>query len=131
MDVKAYLGQVKQAERGIAALLERRQRCDDMARRRGLGQSAALEALDAELDRRIEGYAALVRDAEELIDALEDGQCREVLRYRYLNGWSWQRIAGHMHYTQDWLWRVHARGPEALEWEIEKNTEKTSFGVII
>ena len=76
MDAKAYLSQARQADRRIAALLERRRRCLELAALRAPGQADGLEALEREIDRRIDGYAALVCEIEAGIDALEDAQYR-------------------------------------------------------
>ena len=81
----------------------------------GTREASRIVELEREIDRRIDEYARLVREIETAIDAVADPQCREVLRYRYLNGWSWQRIAGEMNYSQDWLWRLHARALEAVK----------------
>ena len=72
-------------------------------------------SLKQELDARIERYAELVREIEGVIDAVEDAQYRDVLRYRYLNGWTWKRIAERMHFSQDWVWRLHARAMQQVK----------------
>lgn len=113
MDVKGYLSQVRQADRRIDALLERRRRYRELAERRG-GRVEALEGLERDIDARIDAYAGLVREIEGVIDRVEEAPCREVLRYRYLNGWSWQVISDRTHYSKDWLWRLHARGLEEI-----------------
>ena len=114
VDAKAYLSQARQAERGIAALAERRRRCGELAGYRG-GDGPELDALQRELDGRIEDYAALVREIEGKIDRVENPLYREVLRYRYLNGWSWQVIAGRMCFSRDWLMKLHARALGEVE----------------
>ena len=37
-----------------------------------------------------------------------------MLKYRYLNGWSWKAIAARTHFSRDWLWRLHARALEQI-----------------
>ena len=114
MTAKAYLSQARQADRRIGALRERRQRCGEMAACRTPGRAPSLDALQGELDAQIERYAALVSDIEGRIAAVENPQYRDILRYRYLNGWSWRRIAGSMCFSQDWLMRLHARALEEV-----------------
>ena len=131
MTAKAYLSQAKQQDVRIGALLDRQRRYHELAAwRPSVGSvpnvgsvpsvgsepnagesrgSARMIALEKELDARIERYAELVREIEGVIDAVEDAQYRDVLRYRYLNGWTWKRIAERMHFSQDWVWRLHAR----------------------
>lgn len=117
MRVKAYLSQAKQTDRRIEALLERRRRCGELANCRTPGRAPALDALQRELDERIEAYAALVGDIERRIDGVKNPQYRDLLRYRYLNGWSWQKIAGRMSYSRDWLMRLHVRALDAVDWD--------------
>ena len=114
MDAKAYLSRARDAGARTDALAERRQRCGELAALGGGRPGPNLAALERELDGRIEDYAALVRDIERRIDQVTDPLCRDVLRYRYLNGWSWQAIAGRMHLSRGWLMKVHARGVEEL-----------------
>lgn len=108
MTPKAYLRQATRSEARIEALMARREKCRALAAARG-GQSEALAALEGELSAEIDGYAALVRKIEALLAALPDPVQREALRYRYLNGWSWQVISGKLGVSQDWLWHIHAR----------------------
>ena len=117
MTAKEYLGQAKRAEARIGAMLERRQRYRGIAVKRGAGEADGLAGLEADIDRRIGEYVEVVRGIEATIDRVRSEECREVLRYRYLNGWSWQVIAERTHYSKDWLWRLHARGLEAVEEE--------------
>lgn len=109
MTAKEYLSQATRHERRIAALLDRQRRYHEIGAMCGERGRARLVELEKELDGRIESYVALVRQIEGAIDAVGNAQYRDVLRYRYLNGWSWQRIAERMYYTQDWVWRLHAR----------------------
>ena len=108
MTAKEYLSQVKRQDQRIGALLDRQRRYHELGALR-TGGSASMRALEKELDARIDAYAALVREIEGAIDAVEDAQYRDLLRYRYLNGWGWQKIADRMRFSQDWVWRLHAR----------------------
>ena len=103
---QAFLSRAGQARRGIDALLERRQRCRELAARRG-ARSEALEGLERDIDRRIREYAALTREIEAVIDAAASPPEREVLRYRYLNGWDWRTIAGALGRGRSWVFQVH------------------------
>lgn len=114
MNAKEYLSQARQADRRIGALLERRRHYREMEELRGPGSAGGLEALEGEIDRRIEAYAALVREIEEVIDEVENGQYRDVLKLRYLNGWSWKAIAARTNFSRDWLWKLHARALEQI-----------------
>ena len=110
MDGKAYLSRARDAEARIRALAERRRRCGELAALCGGKPGPNLAALQAELEGQIEDYAALVREIAGRIDGVSDPVCRDVLRYRYLNGWSWQAIAARTRMSRGWLMKLHARG---------------------
>ena len=112
-DVKAWLGEAARMERGLEALMERQRRYRELGKAR-TGDSPGLEALEEEIGERIERYAARVRGIEKKIDALDDPMQREVLRYRYLNGWRWQVIAARTGLSREWLWKLHARALEEI-----------------
>ena len=115
MDAKEYLSQTWLAKREIVALKDRRRRCGELLRWRSPGGPGEAEALQAELDERIDAYAALVRRVEAAIDRVEDPLQRAVLGLRYLNGWSWKAIAAQTGYTRSWLMRQHALALKAFE----------------
>ena len=93
----------------VEALLERRQRCLALTKSVTPGRRAALERLQRELDERAGDYAVRVLEVERRIDAMGDELQRDVLRYRYLNGWSWREIAAKTGFSEDWLKHVHSR----------------------
>ena len=66
-----------------------------------------LADLEMEIDRRIDQYVDLTREIEAAIDAVEDPRYRELLRFRYVNGWSWLKIANEMHMSEDWVKHMH------------------------
>ncbi|MBO5917387.1 MAG: hypothetical protein J6Q14_01310 [Oscillospiraceae bacterium] len=124
MTAKEYLGQVRHAERRIAALKARKIKYQELAAQRtahyrqGPGGSTRrvssvedyacrIVDLEREMDRRIGEYVDLIHEIERAIWAVPDDQQREVLEYRYLNGWSWNRIAGTMAHTERHVYRLH------------------------
>ena len=111
-DVKARLEAAARMDRELGALAERQRRYRELARGRN---APGMEALEKEIGERIEAYAATVREVEGEIDRLEEPLQREVLRYRYLNGWNWRAIAARMGYSREWLWKQHARALERME----------------
>ena len=110
-DVKERLAAAARMDRQLGALVERQRRYRELA---GGRNAPGMESLDREIGARIEAYAATVREIEGEIDGLEEPLQREVLRYRYLNGWSWQAIAARMGYSREWLWKQHARALEKM-----------------
>lgn len=63
--------------------------------------------LEREIDRRIDEYVDLTREIETAIDRIDDDRYRDILRFRYINGWSWERIAREMHYDRRQITRLH------------------------
>lgn len=115
MNAKEYLARATRMDRRISALMERRRRYAEMALCLEPTRRAGIEALEGELGQRVESYAAIIREIEGAIDALDSARDRDVLCFRYLNGWSWQRIAAEMCLSKDRLWHLHARALEAME----------------
>ena len=70
--------------------------------------------LDAELDREIDRLTDEIQRAEYLISQLPDKRHQDVLRYRYLNGWSWEKIEEVMRYDRRWMFRLHGEGLQAI-----------------
>ena len=125
MEVREYLNEVRRSKARMEALLERRRACAEMATWRSGGRSEALDALRREVDRRIDAVAAQALEAERRIDALDSAGQREVMRYRYLNGWEWKEIARRMNYSTDWVKHVHTRAIREMEAQAEGDGGET------
>lgn len=76
----------------------------------------ALRAVDLEreIDKRLERYARLACEIEAQIDRVDDARLRDLLRWRYLNGWAWERVAEAMHYERRQVFRLHNRALRAF-----------------
>ena len=124
MTAKEYLRQLSRKDARINALVERQRRCRELAERRtavyrdtpggGRRCSSSVEEyvakiidLEREIDRRIDEYVDLTREIEAAIDRIPDGRYRDVLRFRYVNGWTWEKIADEMGYDERWVRRLH------------------------
>ena len=103
------LRRIRKAELRLTALMERRRRCLELENGIAPGRSEELEALRRKLEAQAGEYAELAQCAEDLIDRVSDDTLRDVLRYRYLNGWSWQQIAFRMNYSLGWVKHLHGR----------------------
>lgn len=129
---KEYLGQVLRMETRLSSILERRaryrERATQITARYGEQPGRAgspgskverfalkIAALEAEMREIDAEFADTVRAAEEAIDAVPDPRYRDILTYRYLNGWSWSRIARGMSYSRDHVIRLHAGALAAFE----------------
>lgn len=113
-DIKAYLAAVRDAERQLWMIARKREHYQAMAIRMGgmsevhvrsSDQHSAVESaavhladLEADLDAAEQHYAALVREAEELIQQIPQEPYRMVLTLRYILGHSWRTISDEMDY---------------------------------
>lgn len=126
MTAKEFLRSIQGHERRIKVLMERRQHYYDLAmqgtgsrearRIGGTSQASRVENavcrlidLEGDLDREIDKLVDDVRRAERIIDQLEDSRYRDILRYRYLNGWSWDKIEKETQLDRRWVLRLHGR----------------------
>ncbi len=66
-----------------------------------------LDELSGELAKEIDFYVHLRRLAHEVVRRLPDDRYRDILTLRYLNGYSWGRVAEEMGYESNYIWRVH------------------------
>ena len=67
-----------------------------------VGRTAAkIVDLEREIDREVDELVEMRKEIEETISKIEDIDIRTVLEYRYINGFSWRRIAYTMHYSED------------------------------
>ena len=73
--------------------------------------------LREELGRQLLRELSLRREVEEAVAGLEDPKLRQLLRLRYLDGLTWERLAERMALDCRWVQRLHARALEALTLE--------------
>lgn len=131
MTAREYMRRLLRKSARIDALHERQRRYTTLAERMtasysgmpgGKRQASRVEEyackaadLARELDRRIDDYVDLVREAEQLIAQLRDDRYRDVLTFRYLNGWRFPRVARAMGYDRKYTYRLHEQALRALE----------------
>lgn len=80
----------------------------------GMGDrvQSAVEAVDMLLAALLERQTALVGlrlRIDRAICSVSDERLRLVLRYRYVSGWPWERIAAAMQLQYRWTLRLHSR----------------------
>ena len=67
-----------------------------------VGRTAAkIVDIEREIDGEINDLVVIRKEIEETIAAVDDADCRLLLSLRYLNGYSWRRIASKMLYSVD------------------------------
>lgn len=130
MTAREYLQQARGMMSRLEAMNERRQRYEDLATsatahyRSGPGGTHRVSSveeyaikmadLSAEMNIRASIYAEALREIETAIDAVPNQTYRDVLRLRYLNAWSWNRIARATHYADSYLYQVHRNAVKAV-----------------
>lgn len=126
MTAKDFLRQLARKDAHIDALIQRQQHYYDLAarrtpvyradgsggtRRRSSCEEYVCKAVDLgrEIDRRIDEYVDLTRQIETAIAQLQDDRYRDILTWRYINGWRWEQIAQAMGFDVKWVWKLHGR----------------------
>lgn len=138
MEARNLLNSVKNNNLRIKALMERRYdyytmalRGQDFADNRTPGNQpgssvevavAALQDLECEIGKRIEDLTQLTRRTEALIDRIPDIKHRDLLKFRYYNNWSWNKVARAMNYERTQIWRIHNDALAAFAAELKVAT---------
>ena len=111
MTAKEVLLQLARKDARIEGMRERLQRYRELAE----GQRARLRSLPGGGQRRtssVEEYVSKIVDLTRAIDAaiaaLKDQRFQDLLRWRYMDGWRWERIGRAMGYEQRQVYRLHA-----------------------
>ena len=132
MTTKDYLRQLSRKDARIEAMRERQRRYRELAQGSaahlcnvpggGQRQVSSVEEyavrmidLEREMERRIDEYVALTLKIETAIDRIEDGRLRDLLRWRYMNEWDWEKIAQALGYERRQTFRLHGKALEAFE----------------
>ena len=66
-----------------------------------------LEEQEIKIDKKIDELCEFKGDIEKSIHTVEDDTLRVLLRYRYINGLTWEAIAVRMHYSWRQIIRLH------------------------
>ena len=67
----------------------------------------AIDALAGKLGEKRRETVRLRREIEDVIAAVPDGQLRMLLRYRYIDGMTWERVAVEMDMSYQWVCHLH------------------------
>ena len=108
MDAKEYLSQAHGLNDLINAELSELDRmrklcgcCDENM------PPASLQKYMDELNRKIDSYIDLKEEIAAAIEAVPDPQQKLLLRYRYIDGYVFERIGEMMGFSQRQLFRIH------------------------
>ena len=80
------------------------------------GEEAILQIaeISAEIDRQTVAARARRREIRTCIGRLKDQRLRRLLRLRYIDGHSFDRIADEMHYSWRWVLKLHGQALDQL-----------------
>ena len=72
-------------------------------------------ALEQDIQETQAEYDALIADMETRINAVQDGDARDLLRKRYLEFLPWSEIMKEMRYSKSHVFRLHSTAVAALK----------------
>lgn len=85
--------------------------------------AAKIADLEAEIQEQTTALVAKQKEIQDTISQLPDVTMQIVLQYRYINGWSWRKIASKMNFSEKhvtgWL---HRKALQEIEKLIPHNT---------
>lgn len=77
--------------------------------------------IEADINRKIDRQIDLRARIETAICAIPDGRLRDLMRYRYIDGLTWEQIAVTMRLDYRWVLRLHGRALSELTIESHYN----------
>lgn len=88
-------------------------------------ESAVLRivALTEEIAAESEQLVAYRKYAKAIIDGVPELRQRDVLTYRYLNGYEWETVCILMDKSRTQVWRIHAEALDAAQQSMDKLAE--------
>ena len=127
---KEYLKRYRKIDREVNQLLMEKDEIISLGTRitprysdlpRGWGESnkvqlsvEKLEAQEEKIDKKIDLLHEVKADIEKAIQTVEDDTLKFLLRYRYINGLTWEKIAVTMNYDYRWILRLHGKALNKL-----------------
>lgn len=85
----------------------------------------------AEMEKDCNDWVDARMEIEAAIRTVEGIQERELLEYRYLQGWTFEKIAGEIGYVWRHVHRLHSRALDNMKIEICEEKQKLSGFVIV
>ena len=79
------------------------------------GISDRLSKIDAEITDQVNELVRARAEIVAVIDSVQDDTLRLLLRLRYIDGLTWERIAERMRYCEMQIWRLHGDALSAIK----------------
>ena len=89
-------------------------------------QNATLKYMElkADITSRLAALFEIKKEIFELIDEIEDSKCRTVLINRYINGYTFEKIAETMYMNERWVYRIHKKALEICDEKLKGGTSR-------
>ena len=71
--------------------------------------------IEADINREIDRQIDLRERIEAAIRAIPDGRLRDLMRYRYMDGMTWEEIAVEMEISYQWVCKLHGDALKEIE----------------
>jgi hypothetical protein len=78
--------------------------------------------LEHEIDEDIDRLVDLKKEIMDVINGVEDPNCRLLLELRYISGHTWEEVAEKMQYDLRWTYRMHGKALKMVK--IKRSHEK-------
>lgn len=132
MTARDYLERLRTIDREINAMLDHRQDIIDLAckitscpnpnkvqtnRQFSKVEDAGIKLAEysREIDAKVDELVDLKREAETYINQLVDNRFRQIILYRYIYNWAWEKICGAIHYESSRMFELHGYAILAFE----------------
>lgn len=82
-------------------------------------QNAVCQIVDLEQDinREIDAQVDLRRRIEAAVKQMDDEKLRDIVRYKYIDGMTWEQVSESMGLDERWVKRLHVRAIRKLTLE--------------
>lgn len=130
MNIKSYLNQARDLDKLIDSKLEQIDRLRSLAEKitttltgmpHATGTSNRVEycigkimELEREVTSDIDKLIDMKSEIRKMIESVKDNRYRLLLEYRYLNNFTWERIAEEMIYEVRWVYELHGHALKEL-----------------
>jgi len=148
MTAREYLERLRTIDREINAMLDYRQDIIDLACKitscpnpnkvQTDRQTSKVEIIGVklgdyskEIDKKIDEYVDIKREARAYFDKLTDNRMRMILILRYINNWGWDKIAGEIHYETRRTFELHGYALVEFEKVYAKHCIELQYPTVI
>lgn len=77
--------------------------------------------IEREMDKEIDQLVDLRREVLATLNQIKDVRFKQILEYRYINYWSWEKMAEVLNYDLSWLHRLHKKALKEFDGVREEN----------